>query len=143
LAKTVSIHRSKVYEPIVQALSGERAFIFNESGKKAFSTIRDLLTFCAMLGFKNNCRIPLDRSNGTEDIQGVVYEDTEALEFIWLLAITTTQDIEILQDGNEKLSSQIYEEYANGGLSIISEKLTSLSNDQWPQAFFEFCLSKN
>ena len=143
MAKAVSINRSKIYEPIIQSLSGERAVVFPESGKKLFPTIRDLLTFCAMLGFKNSCRIPIDKSMGTEDIQGVVYEDTEALEFIWVLAIAVTKNIDILQDGNERLCSQIYEEYANGGLSILSNKLSALSKDQWPEEIFNICMPDN
>ena len=79
MGKAVSINRSKIHEPLVQRISGEKAFVAKESGKKLFPTIREFLTFCALLGFRKGVKEPLDRSYGTEDIQGVIYEDTEAL----------------------------------------------------------------
>ena len=139
MARAISINRSREFEHIIQALAGERAFVFPESGKKLFPTIRELLTFSATLGYNNKLRLPLDKSLGTEDIQGVVYEDTEALEYIWLLALSENRNVEILQDGCEKQCAQIYEEYANGGLKIISEKFGSINQNEWPQAIFELC----
>jgi len=137
MAKAVSIYRSKIHEHIVQALSGERAYIFDESGKKLFPTIRELLTFCALLGYYNNKRVPLDKLAGTEDIQGVTYEDTEALEFIWLIGLAETMNLETLKDGNEKICSQIFEEYANGGLDLLSHHLNDNAKEKWPKILFE------
>jgi dnd system-associated protein 4 len=139
MGRVVSINRSKEFEQTVQTLAGERAFTFEESGKKLFPTIRELLTFSAIVGFNNKLRLPLNKSFGTEDIQGVVYEDTEALEYIWLIAVAVTGNVEILQDGREKKCAQIYEEYANGGLKIISEKLNSVPEEQWPKAIYDLC----
>lgn len=139
MARAVSINRSKEFEQTVQTLAGERAYIFNESGKKLFSTIRELLTFAATVGFNSKLRLPLDRSFGTDDIQGVVYDDTEALEYIWLIAVAETGKVDIIKDGQEKNCALIYEEYANGGLKILSEKLNSASHEQWPQIIFDLC----
>ena len=139
MARAVSINRSKEFEQTVQILSGEKAYTFPESGKKMFPTIRELLTFAATVGFNNSCRLPFNKSFGTEDIQGVVYEDTEALEYIWLIAVSETGGVDILQDGKERECAQIYEEYANGGLKIISEKLVEMPNEKWPQIIFDLC----
>ena len=139
MARAVSINRSKEFEQTVQILSGEKAYSFSESGKKMFPTIRELLTFAATVGFNNRFRLPFSKSFGTEDIQGVVYEDTEALEYIWLIAVSETGGVEILQDGQERQCAQIYEEYANGGLKIISEKLEDVPNQDWPQIIFDLC----
>lgn len=136
MAKAAAINRSKVYEPIVQALSGERGVVFEESGKKLFPTIREFLTFCALLGFASHKRITLDKSEGSEDIQGVIYEDTEALEFVWLIGVADTKGVEILKDGNERQCAEIFEEYANGGLSILSEELGDLPTERWPGTIF-------
>ena len=132
MSKAVSVNRSKVFEAIVQKLSGEKAILFAESGKKLFPTIREFLTFCALLGFQSKTRLKLDTSSGTEDIQGVIYEDTEALEFIWLIGLAETQNIELIQDGNERKCAEIFEEYANGGLQILHNTLTSTSEEHWP-----------
>ena len=123
MAKAVSINRSKIHEGTIQNLAGENASVFDESGKKLFSTIRELLTFSALLGVHHSLRIPLDKSAGVDDIQGSIYDDTEALEFIWLIGIIETENVDVLKDGNERDCALIFEEYANGGLQLISEWL--------------------
>ena len=143
MSKAVSVNRSKIFEPIVQKLSGEKAVLFAESGKKMFPTIREFLTFCALLGFQNETRVKIDTSTGTEDIQGVIYEDTEALEFIWLVGLAETQNIELLQDGNERKCVGIFEEYANGGLQILHSKLSSASEEHWPALVYELTQGKS
>jgi len=125
MAQAVSINRSKKFEDLVQAFSGENAVFFDESGKKLFPTIREFLTFAALLGIQKTSRVPLDRSMGIENIQGVTYENTEALEFNWLVGVIETGSVDILKDGNEKECATIFEEYANGGLEIISGWLES------------------
>jgi len=137
MAKAVAINRSRAFENIVQRLAGEKAFYYNESEKKVFPTIREFLTFCALLGFQNGNRLPIDASLGMEDIQGVTYEDTEALEFIWLIALAETKTVNILQSGNERKCADIFEEFANGGLQIVSNELSSLDEEHWPQKLHE------
>lgn len=139
MVRAVSINRSKEFEQTVQVLAGEKAFTFDESGKKMFPTIRELLTFSATVGFNHQYRLPFSKSYGTEDIQGSVYEDTEALDYVWLIAVAETGDVEVLKDGQEKDCARIYEEYANGGLKIISEKLQDVPNESWPQIIFDLC----
>lgn len=131
MGKAVSINRSKIHEPLVQRISGEKAFVAKESGKKLFPTIREFLTFCALLGVRKGVKEPLDRSYGTEDIQGVIYEDTEALEFIWLIALVDQGNTDLLQDGLERECSTIFEAYANGGLGILADHLNDIPEEQW------------
>jgi hypothetical protein len=96
MAKAVAINRSKIHESLVQSLSGENAIIYDESGKKLFPTIRELLTFAALLGLKHGKITPSDTGHGIEYIQGTTYEDTEPLEFMWLIAVIETGNAEIL-----------------------------------------------
>lgn len=122
MAKAVPIYRSKIHEGMVQRLCIEEKF--TESGKTLFPTIRELLTFAALLGFSDKRRIPLDKSKGTEDIQGSVYEFSgEPLELIWAVGVAETNGSDILKDGNERACAEIFEEYANGGLTIIANYL--------------------
>ena len=137
MAKAVSINRSLQFEQIVQKVAGEKAIIYEESGKKLFPTIREFLTFCALLGYRHGNKKPIDKSLGTEDIQGVIYEDTEALEFIWLIGISETADVNLLKDGNERECANIFETYANGGLELISNKLTGSPEEGWYSLLFE------
>ena len=55
------------------------------------------------------------------------------------MAVSKTGGVDILQDGKERQCAQIYEEYANGGLKIISEKLEDMPNEDWPQIIFDLC----
>ena len=137
MAKAVSINRSLQFEQIVQKVAGEKAIIYEESGKKLFPTIREFLTFCALLGYRHGNKKPIDKSLGTEDIQGVIYEDTEALEFIWLIGISETADVNLLRDGNERECANIFETYANGGLELISNKLAGSPEEGWYSLLFE------
>lgn len=137
MAKAVSINRSLQYEPIIQKIAGEKAIIYEESGKKLFPTIREFLTFCALFGYRHGKKRPIDKSLGTEDIQGVIYEDTEALEFIWLIGISETADVNLLKDGNERECANIFEAYANAGLELISNKLTASPEEGWYSLLFE------
>ena len=130
MAKAVAINRSKIHESLVQSLSGENAIIYDESGKKLFPTIRELLTFAALLGLKHGKRTPIDKGHGIDDIQGTTYEDTEALEFIWMIAVIETGNAEILKDGNERQCAEIFEEYSNTGLKIISEYLDKIPHEE-------------
>ena len=140
MGRAVSINRSNKYEHLVQRLTGERGYTFEESGKKLFPTIRELLTFAAFLGRSRGSRLRFDGEYSTEDIQGVIYEDTEALEFIWLMALLETEDANILKDGSEKKCAEIFEEYANCGLDILAKELLDLNETDWPNKITALCV---
>lgn len=105
------VKRSKAYEATLQKLGGKDA--------KLFSTLREALTFCAVLGYKERRRLPLDPSTGTEDIAGAQYQLNEAVDTIFALALADSKTSDILRPEREKDCVQIYEEYANGGLELI------------------------
>ncbi len=72
-------------------------------GKSLFPTIREFLSFSALLGYSEGRRIPLDGDAGIEDIGGGVYEHHDAMEIIFALAIAETESSDILK-GSWKLS---------------------------------------
>ena len=84
-----------------------------------FPTLREALTFCAVLGYKERRRRPLDTSAGTEDIAGAQYFNNEAVDTLFALALAETRGSDILRIEHEKDCVQIYEEYANGGLDLV------------------------
>jgi dnd system-associated protein 4 len=114
-----NIHRSRRFEELVQQLAVQPV---PGSTRKIFPTIRELLCFAALLGFAEQRRVPLDRSEGTEDISYQQFEaDAAAEDLLWTLAVAETQDAEILREGEEGRCAEIFEEYANGGLGLIKD----------------------
>lgn len=84
-----------------------------------FPTLREALTFCAMLGYKERRRLELDPNAGTEDIAGAQYQLNDAVDALFALALAEAKTSDILRPDREKDCVQIYEEYANGGLELV------------------------
>jgi dnd system-associated protein 4 len=105
------VKRSKIFEPTLQELGGKTYSMF--------PTLREALTFCAVLGYKERRRLPLDSNAGTEDIAGAQYQINEAVDMIFALALAESKTSDVLRPDREKDCVQIYEEYANGGLELI------------------------
>lgn len=105
------VKRSKLYEQTLQRLGGKDATMF--------PTLREALTFCAMLGYKERRKRPLSPDAGTEDIAGAQYHLNDAVDVIFALALADSKSSDILRADREKECVQIYEEYANGGLELV------------------------
>ena len=98
--KLVNINRSRVYEQIVQQVCDKKKY--DESGKTLFPTIREFLSFCALLGFSQDKRLPLDKSQGVEDIAGAQYINNEAEEIVYLIACLAEKSFSIALEGMAK-----------------------------------------
>lgn len=105
------VKRSRQFEDALQLLGGKDASMF--------PTLREALTFCAVLGYKERRRKPLDNAAGTEDIAGAQYQLNDAVDIMLALALAEDKQSDILRPDKEKECVQIYEEYANGGLELI------------------------
>ena len=105
------VKRSKTFEATLQKLGGKDATMF--------PTLREALTFCAMLGYKERRRVPLDPNAGTEDIAGAQYQLNDAVDAMFALALAEAKSSDILRPDRERECVQIYEEYANGGLELV------------------------
>ena len=104
------VRRSKKYETTLQKLGGKDAI---------FPTLREALSFCAVLGYKERRRVQFDHGAGTEDIAGAQYQLNEAVDVVFALALADHKDSDILRPDRERDCIQIYEEYANGGLELV------------------------
>lgn len=114
-----NINRSRTHEDLVQRLSMQN---IPGSDRKLFPTIRELMCFAALLGFSEQRKVPLDRTQGVEDISYQQFEREAAAEdLLWTIAVAETKDTEILREGEESRCAAIFEEYANGGLAIIKD----------------------
>ena len=105
------VRRSKAYEATLQKLGGQ--------GATMFATLREALTFCAMLGYKERRRLPLSLQAGVEDIAGAQYQINDAVDMLFALALAESKTSDVLRPDRERDCVQIYEEYANGGLELV------------------------
>lgn len=113
-----NINRSRVHEDMVQRLAMMK---LHDAERSLFPTIRELLCFAALLGYSEGRRIPLDKDAGVEDVSYQQFERGDAEDLIYLIALAESKDPDILRDGEESRCAEIFEEYANGGLQVLSE----------------------
>ena len=96
-------------------------------------TIRELLCFSALLGYSKGIRIPLDSGAGKEDVSYQQFErgDAEDLD----LPHCSCRDQgsrNTLRMAQRAGCAEIFEEYANGGLQIISDAMNQ-SGGEYPE----------
>lgn len=120
MSRAANINRSRIHEDIVQRLAMIK---LPGTDRTLFPTIRELLCFAALLGYSEGRRVPLDRSEGTEDVSYQQFERRDAEDLIFLIALADSKDPEILKDGEEGRCAEIFEEYANGGLQVLRDAM--------------------
>jgi len=101
-----------------------KALRAKEDGTGLFSTYADVLTFAAVLGFNQKRKIPLGKFS-RKDPDAVLQEQFRDRSIIDLIAIAETHSSKILaSDQDTDLQRvEIFQEYANGGLEILSKEL--------------------
>lgn len=125
---TNPVKRSRKYEGALQLLGGKDSTMF--------PTLREALSFCAVLGYRERRRLPLDPSAGTEDIAGAQYQLNEAVDIVFALALAQEKSSDILRPEREKECIEIYEQFANGGLDLISGWIDQYANLDVDEAVF-------
>jgi dnd system-associated protein 4 len=112
------IQRSADKESLVQTLTtGENP---------PFKEIWRLLIFAAAVGQSRGRREALKAVDSGKAIPAAIFSNSTAWPgFHYLMALVEKDDSEILGGGDEREDARlvIFEEYANGGLSIIQEEL--------------------
>lgn len=122
MARLPNINRSTSNESVINPLAKS-----NSPGTVTpFSTIRELLCFAAMLGFAKGERRPIVGEK--EDIARSTFEENDSYDFVFLIGVAETGSLDILKDGNEAELTKIFEEYAQGGLDIISSWMTRFND---------------
>ena len=92
-----------------------------------FESMKNLFMLAAFIGYKNNKRVPLENKVDIFSWQ-VLATDEEYVSLLYALAVTETNDVEVLTDRNKILS--IAEEYANGGILQIEEEVKEMPGDK-------------
>ena len=112
-----NINRSREFEELIQNLANSK---IDHGSRSLFPTLKSVLCFAAFLGFAHKNRRPLDPQIGTEDIAYSTFDNDGSYDYIFLIALAEVGNIEILRNGREHECVKIFEEYANGGMSIIN-----------------------
>jgi dnd system-associated protein 4 len=134
-----NINRSRQYEDVVQLLAGQK---LPGADRPLFPTIRELLCFAALLGYSEGRRIPLDRSQGVEDVSYQQFERGDAEDLIYLIALADSHDPEILKDGEEGRCAEIFEEYANGGFGVLKDLILRTGGENPNREILELLRTK-
>ncbi len=91
-----------------------------------FKTMKDLFMLAACLGSHLNKRVPIARRQ--QIFAWSIFSPQDDIPVLRALAIAATGDVKVLLDQGEIL--RIAEEYANGGISIIEQKLMQQPGDR-------------
>lgn len=118
------IRRPESSEPLVERLTNPR---MSGTGAPVFSTIMDLLIFCAGVGLTTNrrCAVP---STG-KAVPYHIFERNQKDGYIFLVALAEKKDATTLAAENDDEIIKIFEEYAAGGLEQIASWLNENATD--------------
>ena len=85
--------------------------------------------FAAVLGFKHGRREKLNKSDQGKAIRSELFKADPCFDSVVNLILCEDQDEKLLvsNEENENNKTLIFEEYANGGLSILMDKLATSS----------------
>ena len=120
-----NIRRSTEHEVVVRMLAEKP---HPKTQKSIFPTMRELLCFSACLGFHQDKRSKL--SGKILEIDGRVFENSEqAVDLLYLIALATAKDANVLLPEREDEAIEIFEEYANGGFEVIRNWLAAKPGD--------------
>lgn len=133
------IMRASDKEELIEELMSSRVGVFRE--------IWRLLLFAAQVGLKSGKREPLKAVEAGKGIdQGTFGNSTSWPGILYLMSLSDTEDSEILSGTPEGEDQRIllFQEYANGGLSVMKEFFQDRSVDlDGVLSFIEMHQAKN
>lgn len=118
------VWRDPKHTALLESLCERKAANTN---RPVFKTFIDLIVFSAMIGFSRGRLSPL--SERVNEIPQRVFHNQGVDGLIYLIAVMHANSGEMFREKNESDAWQIFEQYANGGLEIISEILAENPND--------------
>jgi dnd system-associated protein 4 len=84
-----------------------------------FTTFADLLCFAACLGYSRGLNSPFDSS--LEPVPWHIFENSGKDSVVNLIAAVSSDDFGIVGQDRFDEKLRVFEQYANGGLQILSE----------------------
>jgi len=119
------VYRNAKYTSLVETLCQKEN---DATNKPIFSTNRELMIFAAMVGFTEKKKEKLDKGENIQIFMRV-YETCGQDGYIYLLGLIETQDPSILKDAGLRSVIALFEEYCNGGLSVIQSWMDENKHD--------------
>lgn len=111
------VYRNRRYEGLVERFCKESNPI---TGSSLWARGEELMLFAAMVGFTENKREKVEKDEEDKiKIAFNVYENQKSDGYIYLLDLIEKKDAAKLKDSGLKEVINTFEEYCNGGLSII------------------------
>jgi dnd system-associated protein 4 len=108
------VQRDATKEDLIQQLCDSKTGYFSE--------IWRLLLFAALLGRAKGRREPLKKVDTGKGIDERIFANSPVwLGIVHLFGLIETGSSEALKSANWEKSLEVFEEYANGGLSIIND----------------------
>jgi dnd system-associated protein 4 len=115
------------FEPLVDLLYGKP--LKKANNQPIFATKRDLLCFAAVLGFEEDRHGPIE-AKAVDFVDSRPFENSqEAMNLLYLIGLAVTKDADALREENEEKLVEIFEQFADGGLSVIQEWLAETPSD--------------
>lgn len=112
-------HRARDKEAVIEGLIG--------NGRGAFTQIWQVLVFAACLGWKERKREPLGDSDASVAVPPSVFANNcpSWPGLIYLISIVQSEEPSVLSsdDDADEARIRLLEEYANGGLAYLAERL--------------------
>tara|TARA_R110002073_G_scaffold332957_1_gene519801 strand:+ start:1017 stop:1508 length:492 start_codon:yes stop_codon:yes gene_type:complete len=112
--RNVNVLRSRKYEPLVEKLCSRKS---SYSNKPIFEFNKDLMVFAAVVGHSLSKKESVDKD--AIQITLGTYASDEKDGYIYLIALLQEKNVEVLKQENIHDAVRIFEEYCNGGLSVI------------------------
>ena len=125
-----NVRRNNKYKEVVDLLVWGSLDGHKNVNKKIFDNIKDLIVFAAMVGKKNekkesvesksNTAIVLGTFSGSGNLRG---SRVDQHNIIFMFGLLTHKDMNYMRDEHVNDVISIFEDYSNGGLSIIKDWL--------------------
>jgi len=93
----------------------------SQGADSVFETYVELLCFCACLGYSRNSRLAFEGS--AEAVPWHIFENRGKDSVVNLVAAVAAEDFNIVGPDRFKDKLTVFEEYANGGLEILSQMI--------------------
>ena len=115
------------HETLVDLLYGKP--LKKANNQPIFATKRDLLCFAAVLGFERE-RKGIIEARAIDFVDSRPFENSEeAMNLFYLVGLAETKDADALREEFEDKLVNIFEEYADGGLTVLKEWLAETPSD--------------
>lgn len=109
--RNFGVRRDRQFEPLIKKLYSDSNAIFKH--------LKDIMVLAALIGYSEGKSEPLEGSN-TIPITLHTYENDDQDSFIYLLALLSTKNTQVLENENLTEAIKIFEGYCNAGLRILN-----------------------